>query len=95
MSDEKPNVIFQIANVGPGGIVAHTIENLNVSIHNAGIDDTLKVYYLRLARECQLTTLNVIESDALDSVVTRYAAKARGIEFAQPRGTTTTVWRSA
>ena len=32
---------------------------------------------------------------ALDSVVTRYAAKARGIEFAQPQGTTTTVWRSA
>ena len=31
----------------------------------------------------------------LDAVVTRYAATLRGIEFAQPRGTTTTVWRSA
>ena len=63
MSDEKPNVIFQIANVGPGGIVAHTIENINS--RNAGIDDPLKDYYRRLARECQLTTLTVIESDAL------------------------------
>ena len=31
----------------------------------------------------------------LDRVVTRYATTSRGIEFAQPRGTTTTVWRSA
>ena len=63
MSDEKQNVTYHIANVGPGGIVAHTIGNLNAQ--NAGIDDTLKDYYLRLARECQLTTLTVIESDAL------------------------------
>ena len=32
---------------------------------------------------------------SLDAVVTRYAATSRGIELAQPRGTTTTVWRSA
>ena len=39
--------------------------------------------------------LNAEFARALDSVVTRYAAKARGSESAQLQGTTTTVWRSA
>ena len=41
--------------------------------------------------------MQVACASTLDSVVTRYAAKARGIEFAQPQGAMTaflhTVWR--
>ena len=65
MSEQNPALTFHVDHIGAGGVAANTIENLTVSIGNAGIDDPLKDYYRRLARECQLTTLTVIESDAL------------------------------